>query len=715
VQIIAGHPLPVPETLLRDAIAAAASVQDDDDHLAWVLDELAPRLGPHVTRAVDLAAGVEPEDRRVWILKQLIPYLDGERSAAVVAVGRALTDDYERAQLVEALASADTAVPTDDLLALARSIETTDDRAAALAAAAACLPPQNRSPVVAEALLAARACDEAHLRARALAVVAAATPTDERSDLFQQALAAAADVEDVVDRVWAMATVAWHLGDEERQRVEAECLDLAATAESDDDRVTMAAYVGADAGEESIDRICTFATSIVDGQARARLLNDLAANCHDRGMDRVLAAVRETLDIIGQATPLTILAGRATPQLSSKILEDAARLPAAYLRFDVLEALAPRLPSALLSSALDAVRSITDEYGRALLLARLIERLPERRATLFQEAVTAAQRITYGRARVDVLKKLAARTPEPQHTALLADALSAALQVERPGDRFLAIIDIVNQLNGDPKRSAIAAALASMKAAEFDAPRSYALGEIARLTPTDASELLQEAISAAREHPNERERPMLLAEVAARMPATPERHALLREATQLARSTSSGQPRAIQVAVRIVDLLPESFVIKCLAAVREFVHEDEVPDVVEEVIRLLPGPLLAEAIDAIIDLPARFSPSMILGMMVPYLPERLRETALKQLLAVSNGVAARRTVVTQATRVWPVRIGITELDIIRRCLDGVDLDDCFDLLAAASDLLERIAGHEVHLTCLDGLRSIQRWWPHFAE
>jgi hypothetical protein len=42
------------------------------------------------------------------------------------------------------------------------------------------------------------------------------------------------------------------------------------------------------------------------------------------------------------------------------------------------------------------------------------------------------------------------------------------------------------------------------------------------------------------------------------------------------------------------------------------------------------------------------------------------------------------------------------------------LDGCFDLLAAGSDLLERIAGDDVHLLCLDGVRSVQRWWPHFA-
>ena len=97
VQVVAGHPMPVPDTMLRDARAVAASVQDDDEHLAWVLGELATRLGPVLTTAVALAAGVKPEDTRASISKQLVPHLGGEQRAPVTALCRALSDDYERA------------------------------------------------------------------------------------------------------------------------------------------------------------------------------------------------------------------------------------------------------------------------------------------------------------------------------------------------------------------------------------------------------------------------------------------------------------------------------------------------------------------------------------------------------------------------------------------------------------------------------------------
>jgi hypothetical protein len=304
--------------------------------------------------------------------------------------------------------------------------------------------------------------------------------------------------------------------------------------------------------------------------------------------------------------------------------------------------------------------------------------------------------------------------PEPQRAALLAGALAAAVRIEPLKERFFAITDIVDQLDGEPRRSAVAAALAAARSDEFEGQRSYALGEIARRTPADAPVLLREAIAAAREDPNENDRPALLAEIVGRMPPGPERTALLREATALARSASAGQSRAVLVALRIFDLLPESMVVRCLSAVRDFVEGHEVPDVVGEVIRLLPAPLIAEAIDAVADLPARFGPGVILGVSVPYLPERLRETALKQLLSVFNSVVTRRAVVMQARRAWPARIGVTELDIIRRCLDGTDLDDCLDLLAAGFELLERIAGDDVALPCLDNVRAVERWWPHFT-
>jgi hypothetical protein len=105
---------------------------------------------------------------------------------------------------------------------------------------------------------------------------------------------------------------------------------------------------------------------------------------------------------------------------------------------------------------------------------------------------------------------------------------------------------------------------------------------------------------------------------------------------------------------------------------------------------------------------------MVLGRTVLYLPERLRETTLKQVFAVSDWVVARRAVLSEAAQAWPMRTSVTELNIIRRCLDGTDLDDCFDLLAAGSDLLERIAGDQVYCACLDGVRSVRRWWPHVA-
>lgn len=105
--------------------------------------------------------------------------------------------------------------------------------------------------------------------------------------------------------------------------------------------------------------------------------------------------------------------------------------------------------------------------------------------------------------------------------------------------------------------------------------------------------------------------------------------------------------------------MPESIVFRCLAAIREFLNDDEVPEVAGQGIRLLPGPLLAEAVDAIVDLPETYGPTL---------------------------AASTASTWTTALISWP------------RLLP----------------LLERIAGEAVHEQCLDGVRTVQRWWPQVA-
>lgn len=160
--------------------------------------------------------------------------------------------------------------------------------------------------------------------------------------------------------------------------------------------------------------------------------------------------------------------------------------------------------------------------------------------------------------------------------------------------------------------------------------------------------------------------------------------------------------------------MPESIVFRCLAAIREFLNDDEVPEVAGQGIRLLPGPLLAEAVDAIVDLPETYGPTLLLGAIAPDLPPQHREIAMKKILSDAQQVPARRAVLAQATKAWPARLQLAELATIRRCFDRLDLDDCFDLLATALPLLERIAGEAVHEQCLDGVRTVQRWWPQVA-
>jgi hypothetical protein len=332
------------------------------------------------------------------------------------------------------------------------------------------------------------------------------------------------------------------------------------------------------------------------------------------------------------------------------------------------------------------------------------------------EALSTAHLVTYVRDRVWVLTQIAKTAPQTQQGGLFTEILALARGIPIPTDRFFAIHSMIEYLDGDQQHQAITDALAAARSDDFDGPRSYALSEIARLLAAEeAAELMREAISAARQHPDERERPMFLAEISARLPATPERRSLLREAIAIARSTDTDQILARRVALRIAEFLPESMLLKGLAAVREFARGDGVTDSVAEVLRQLPSYLLQEGIEAVNDLPSPVHRAQILGTLAPHLAPGPRQTALNYLFVDSSQILGRRALMTQTNRLWKDQVGATEIDILRRCLDGTDLDDCLDVLAAGFDLVYAIGRDQAVHGCLRAIRSVQRWWPRFAD
>ncbi|MEU8664674.1 hypothetical protein AB0C31_49580, partial [Actinoplanes philippinensis] len=113
-------------------------------------------------------------------------------------------------------------------------------------------------------------------------------------------------------------------------------------------------------------------------------------------------------------------------------------------------------------------------------------------------------------------------------------------------------------------------------------------------------------------------------------------------------------------------------------------------------------------------MPAGPERGALLRQFVPYLPGRPREIAFRHLLSVAFAGAARQGVLREGARAWPARPGPEELDIVRRCLDGTDLDACFAVPASAGDLLERIAGPGAPRVVLDEVRLVPRWWPGSA-
>ncbi|GIE76911.1 hypothetical protein Aph02nite_28610 [Actinoplanes philippinensis] len=712
VNVVSHHPAPVPEAFVSAAVDAAVAA-DDDELLAEALAELAPNLGAQSGRAITLSATLMPEGRRVWVWRWLLPYLGREQVEAVLGLSRMLTDETERGLVIEAAGALDRPPPAADLLDLARSLGAAGVRAVALTIGVPLLAAADRPAVLAEALEAARACADPADRAWALGQTAAVSPGEQRSALLGEALAVAASVPDPVDRVRVTTGMVEHLDAARVPEILAELLDLVDSVSAGPGRAVMLGHLTEVADDRTAELIIERAGAVAEGRAREELLTDWAHACQERHLARVLRCVRDRLDVVDRVEPLKVLARRAAPALTTEILEEVARLPSAYRRFDVLTWLAPGLPAGLFGAAMDMVTAISDEEGRAQLLTVLAESVPEQRSALVREAVGAARGLA-GPGRAKALTRIAVNVREPERSRLLDEALSDAQRVSRPWQRFVALVAVAEHLDGLSRDRAVTMALAAARDSDFANPRSFALSEIARLRPADAPELLKEAVAAAREHPDPVERPPLLAQVAGRMPAGPERGALLREAIAQVGDGGSWQRRITRVALRIVDLLPEPTVIACLAAVESFINERDLPDILLQVVRRLPEPLITEAVEAGMSISARMPVEIVVGQFVPYLPGKPREIALRHLLSVAFAGPARQGVLREGARAWPARLGPGELDIVRRCLDGTDLDDCFAVLASAGDLLERIAGPRAHREVLDEVRLVQRWWPGSA-
>jgi hypothetical protein len=99
------------------------------------------------------------------------------------------------------------------------------------------------------------------------------------------------------------------------------------------------------------------------------------------------------------------------------------------------------------------------------------------------------------------------------------------------------------------------------------------------------------------------------------------------------------------------------------------------------------------------------------GTAALYTPAQFQQQALNLTLGAQRQVIARRALMTQARLLWQGDITLAELDVFRRAMADMQLDDYLNVLAAALDIVGQTAGSQSLCDCLTAFRSIQRWWP----
>jgi hypothetical protein len=436
----------LPESLLTDAVERARKARTKQKRVEW-LAELANRSSGQASRelrdeALAAARATRSDGARATALAAVaarLPQADREPVAeeALAAVAR---DPFVAEDVLVQLAACLSERQLEAALALARGLEEPLQRTYALSALWPHLPPRLRRSALLSRLAAARAETYEPFRIDALAELLPLLSPAARLRAAREALEAVRSLESGEFRATHFAKLAPHLPPD----VLRDAID-AAQAINDQEPRTLLLVELATAGAVPPDGTFDDAIAVARGQHNAR----------------------DGLALIGELVPL----------LPERLLEEAlaalsADEPDDYGTAEVLQALAPRLPAALLPAALD--RAVAIEYldARAAALAALGPYLPPE---LLDRAVEAARAIPPGAHidgrhgggrdhRADALAALAPHLPEASSVA--REALTAALETRWASSRAGSLADMLPQLPSELKPEAVRAALAALAEAD---------------------------------------------------------------------------------------------------------------------------------------------------------------------------------------------------------------------------------------------------------
>jgi hypothetical protein len=167
-----------------------------------------------------------------------------------------------------------------------------------------------------------------------------------------------------------------------------------------------------------------------------------------------------------------------------------------------------------------------------------------------------------------------------------------------------------------------------------------------------------------------------------------------------------------RMAARIARILPDRLILKALELTRRAHCEDGRLPAFGWLLKRIPNHIVEEGLGILHD--NNLHHAHAFGTAALYMPAQFRQQALGLALGAQRKVVARRAIMTQARLLWQDNVSPAELEVFRRSMTDIQLDEFLNVLAAALDIVDQTAGPESLDDCLAAFRTIQRWWPPSA-
>lgn len=457
------------------------------------------------------------------------------------------------------------------------------------------------------ALDGARAIGDPASRVRALAALIEKLPADLQREAVALAFDTATnDISSDLARATALGDLPPHLPPESQARL----LSMAYQLESPE---ACALLLG---------RTIPF---LLGGLQRPALLGALRAIEQIAGDDaraRSLIALAPSIDAVGLLQDFPDGLQQAITVIFSISREDA--------RAQAFAALAPYLSPELLSEALEAVKSIADDGDRAATLSRLTPHLPD---DLNVAAIAVAHELASSEARAAALLAIAPYLSATARAQVLAEALAAALAIERWYDRVVALTDLAPHLPDDLQRRALQEAMIAARSLPDEDERRRALIVLVPHLPDD---LLADALADAYTLLDPLQRVPVLGALLSRLPAEPALR-VTQDVIDTAHNLTAAADKATLLAT-LAPVLPDELMPLAMAVARGVDTPYERMHVLTALLPRDPGGLHDDALAAARAVPDQAQRARALLELVAHTSFPARQRILDEALAAALNV-----------------------------------------------------------------------------